>query len=161
MPAVINQARGLDMGIERLLKKRQLNVQEQNTLEAYALECTARSWRDEGMPQALLDYARSQGVDWAATIVLKLAIDFPGMPSLFGLLLTQDERFIDFEIETDPTHRQVAAVECWKDITATLDHSTRNRGTGQGFAALALQVRRQLLDQVDHGGWAIGGFSAP
>ncbi|QNH77254.1 hypothetical protein GGD92_02950 [Pseudomonas protegens] len=139
------------MDIQRLLKKRQLNVQEQNILNAYKLACTARSWRDEGMPQALLDYAQSQGVDWSATIVLKLEIDFPGMPSLFGLLLTQDERFIDFEIETDTTHRQIEAVECWKDITATLNHSTCNRGIGKGFAAIALQVRRQLLDKVDHG----------
>ncbi|MDP4572944.1 hypothetical protein Q8O96_28110 [Pseudomonas sp. LPH60] len=151
IPAVINEAHGLDMDIERLLKKRQLNVQEQNTLRAYELECTARSWRDEGVPQALLDYAESQAVDWSSTIVLKLDIDFPGMPSLFGLLLTQDERFIDFEIETDPTHRQVEAVECWNDITATLNHSTCNRGTGKGFAAIALQVRRELLGQVDHG----------
>lgn len=98
---------------------------------------------------ALRRYAEAQGVDWAATVVLALDIDFPGMCSLFGQLLTQDERFIDFEMDTDAAHQQVETVECWQDVTSSLNHSTRNRGTGQGFAAIARQVRRELLGLVD------------
>lgn len=136
------------MDIQRLLKKRQLNVQEQNALDAYRLEREARAWRNEGVPVALMDYAQAQGVDWTATVVLQLQVDFPGMPSLFGMLLTQDERFIEFEIDTDPAHQRVESLECWQDVSDALNHSTRNRGTGQGFAAIAKQVRRQVLGSL-------------
>lgn len=139
------------MDIQRLLKKRQLNVQEQNALDAYRLERCALAWRNEGVPVALMECARARGVDWAATVVLQLEVDFPGMSSLFGLLLTQDERFIEFEIDTDPAHQRVESLECWQDVSDTLNHSTRNRGTGQGFAAIAKQVRRRVLGSLAQG----------
>jgi len=133
------------MDIERILKKRQLNVQEQNTVSAHGLMCTAKAWMDNGVPTALAHYGETRGVNWSQTIVLKLEIDFPGMPRLFGLLLTQVDRFIAFEIDTDSAHLQVESVDRWEDISAHQDYSASNRGTGKGFAAIAKQVKRELL----------------
>lgn len=133
------------MDIDRLLKKRQLNVQEQNALIAYRLMTTARHWLEAGVPLALAEEGERQGIEWSKTIVLKLDIDFPGMPRLFGLLLTQAEQFIAFEIETDHTHQRVESIDKWEDVSAQQDYSTARRGTGQGLATIALQVRRELL----------------
>lgn len=41
------------MNIDRLLKKQQLNVQEQNAVSAYKLALTAKQWRIDGVPSAL------------------------------------------------------------------------------------------------------------
>lgn len=95
------------MDIDRLLKKRQLNVQEQNALVAHRLMVTAKAWLARGIPLALKNYGESKGIRWSETVVLDLEVDFPGMPSLYGLLLTHAERFIEFEIDTDDTHRYV------------------------------------------------------
>ncbi|MDD1015468.1 hypothetical protein [Pseudomonas rubra] len=133
------------MDIGRLLKKRQLNVQEQNAVCAHRLMTIARAWRVNGVPVALVQFGQRQGIDWSATIVLDLQVDFPGMPSLHGMLLTQAERFIAFEIETDRAHRQVESVEKWEDVSAHQDYSTAKRGTGKGFAAIALHVRHELM----------------
>lgn len=133
------------MDINRLLKKRQLNVQEQNTITAHKISITASYWRDRGVPACLAEYAESQGVVWSDTVVLKLEIDFPGMPSLFGLLLTQAERFIAFEIDTDSAHLTIETVERWEDISAHQDYSVSKRGVRKGFATIALDVRQQLL----------------
>ncbi|WPN61861.1 hypothetical protein QMK47_20280 [Pseudomonas sp. P9_35] len=133
------------MDIDRLLKKRQLNVQEQNTITAHEIAMTASVWRDREIPACLAEYAEEQGVVWSDTIVLELEIDFPGMPRLFGLLLTQSERFIAFEIDTDIAHRKLQTVERWEDISAHQDYSVSKRGVRKGFAAIALDVRRQLI----------------
>ncbi|MEA5673969.1 hypothetical protein VA602_21850 [Pseudomonas sp. MH2] len=133
------------MDIDRLLKKRQLNVQEQNTLVAHRLMETAKAWLVRGIPVALKHYGESKGIRWSETIVLNLEVDFPGMPNLYGLLLTHAERFIAFEIDTDGTHRYVESVSQWEDVSASQDYALRKRGTGKGFAAIALQVRRELL----------------
>ncbi|NHN70162.1 hypothetical protein G7W60_20175 [Pseudomonas fluorescens] len=133
------------MDIDRLLKKRQLNVQEQNALVAHRLMLTAKVWLARGIPLALKTYGESKGIRWSETVVLDLEVDFPGMPSLYGLLLTHAERFIEFEIETDSTHRYVESVIQWEDVSANQDYAPRKRGTGQGFAAIALQMRREIL----------------
>jgi hypothetical protein len=133
------------LDINRLLKKRQLNVQEQNAVAAYKIAKTASAWLDTSIPACLAEYAESRGVVWSDTIVLELEIDFPGMPRLFGLLLTQTDRFIAFEIDTDIAHRKLQTVDRWEDISAQQDYSLSKKGIGKGFGAIALEVRRQLL----------------
>ena len=127
--------------------QRQHNVQEQNALVEVSIRDTAMMWRDKGVPEALKVSGEREGIDWLKSIVVELDIDFPGMPRLFGLLLSQDERFFCFEIETDPDHRCVESIEVWKDVTAQQNLSTHNRGTGVGRGALALKVLRELNDR--------------
>lgn len=77
--------------------------------------------------------------------MLDLEVDFPGMPRLYGLLLNQEEQFIAFEIDTDSTHSYVESVGQWADVSTHQDYTLRKPGSGKGFAAIALQVRRELL----------------
>ncbi|MFJ5239942.1 hypothetical protein ACIP86_24985 [Pseudomonas neuropathica] len=135
------------MEIDRLLKKRQLNVQEQNAVTAHRLTETARFWRDTGIPEALARFGERQGVDWSETVVLDFEVDFPGMPRLFGLILDQAERFIAFQIDTDSDHQHVEFVSQWEDVSAHQNYSASERGTGKGFAVIALQVRQEVLAQ--------------
>ncbi|MBC7209378.1 MAG: hypothetical protein H5U33_02645, partial [Pseudomonas sp.] len=97
------------------------------------------------VPPALLRVAESHGIDWARSLLLDLEFDFPGMASLTGSLLTDTERFIDFELETDSSYCQLLSIECWEDVTAQHDHGLHNRGTGKGYATIALETRRELL----------------
>jgi len=133
------------MQMDRLLKKRQLNVQEQNAVTAHRLMKTARFWRDAGVPDALARFGESQGIDWSETVVLDLEIDFPGMPRLFGLILNQAERFVAFQIETNDDHQLVECVSQWEDVSAHQNYTVSQRGTGKGFAVIALQVRCEVL----------------
>lgn len=133
------------MDIDRLTTKRQLNVQEQNALVAHRLMVTAQAWLATGVPPALKNYGESKGIRWPETVVLDLEVDFPGMPRLYGLLLNQEEQFIAFEIDTDSTHSYVESVSQWADVSTHQDYTLRKPGSGKGFAAIALQVRRELL----------------
>lgn len=130
--------------IERLKKKRQLNVQEQNTLTEYGLRTEASYWRSHALPKALYDEGLARGIDWDNSIILDLDIDFPGMPSLFGILLSQEETFIRFEIGTDEEHKNVLTVEEWSDWTSKQNLNLHNRGKGMGWGAQALIIRREL-----------------
>lgn len=135
------------MEIDRLLKRRQLNVQEQNAVTAHRLTETARFWRDAAIPVALARFGERQGIDWSETVVLDLEVDFPGMPRLYGLILDQTERFIAFQIDTDSDHQHVEFVSQWENVSAHQNHTVSQRGTGKGFAVIALQVRREVLAQ--------------
>lgn len=127
-----------------LPRYRKLNVQQQNALVEDSIRREAMYWRQNPLPDALRVSGLEQGVEWDRSIVIGLNIDFPGMPRLFGLLLTQDERFVDFAIDTDETHEVVESVEVWSDVTAAQNMNQRNRGIGARRGAIAIKVLRVL-----------------
>jgi hypothetical protein len=104
----------------------------------------ANYWCQTPLPLALVKTASARGVNCTKAIFLKLEVDFPGMPRLFGVLLTDAERFIEFEIETDESHSSVELVESWLDVTERQNLDTKNRGIGVGNGALAIKVLHEL-----------------
>ncbi|MFG6458308.1 hypothetical protein [Roseateles sp. BYS96W] len=96
---------------------RQKNVQQQNLQVENRIRSEAVHWRENKIPAALQEVGERKGVDWSAVIVVDLDIDFPGMPQLFGLLVTAEERFIRFAIHTDDAHQTVESVDEWIDVT--------------------------------------------
>jgi hypothetical protein len=127
-----------------MLRQYQHNVQRQNALVEGSIRESAIAWRAKGVPEALKSVGDIKGIDWLKSIVVDLDIDFPGMPRLFGVLLSQDERFFRFEIDTDPDHQLVENIDVWEDVTAAQNLSPHNRGTGMGRGAIALKVLREL-----------------
>jgi hypothetical protein len=109
-----------------------------------AIRQHASYWRQAPLPIALVEAASARGVDCRKAVFLKLEVDFPGMPRLFGVLLTDAERFIEFEIETDECHSSVELVECWRDVTEAQNLGIHNRGIGVGNGALAIKVLHDL-----------------
>ncbi len=131
--------------IVRLSKKRQRNVQEQNRLSEYGLRTTATYWRAHALPKALHDAGLAHGIDWGNSIILDLVADLPWMrDTVMGTILSQEEKFIEFEIETSQQHQLINSIEVWLDVTAQTNICEHNRGTGRGAGAMALEIRREL-----------------
>ncbi|HRH41761.1 MAG TPA: hypothetical protein PKY82_08970 [Pyrinomonadaceae bacterium] len=128
-------------------KFRQKNVQQQNAVTKESIRREAEFYKTNGIPEALRLYGETQGVDWNRSIILNLEIDFPGMPSLWGMFLTQQKEFIEFEIETDEQHSKIIEIETWKNVTNEQNFSYHNQGIGVGFGALALEVWQELEDK--------------
>lgn len=123
---------------------RQLSVQQQNSTTEEGIRRSALYWRSLQLPKALVEVATVRGVDCESAMMLNLEVDFPGMPRLFGTLVTVEGRFFYFEIETDKSHSQVEGVEVWRDSTDEQDFGLHNPGTGVGAGALALKVLREV-----------------
>ncbi|MFZ6733724.1 hypothetical protein ACO0LG_17485 [Undibacterium sp. Ji42W] len=132
--------------IVHLSKKRQRNVQEQNRLSEYGLKTTATYWRAHALPEALHDAGLAHGIDWGNnSIIIDLDFDVPGIPdTLMGTILSQQEKFIEFEIETSQQHQLINSIEVWLDVIAQTNVHEHNRGTGRGAGAMALEIRREL-----------------
>ena len=131
--------------IARLSKKRQLNVQEQNRLSEYGLRTEAIYWRTHSLPKALHDAGLVRGIDWGNSIIIELDLDVPWIPdTLMGTLLSQEEKFIEFEIETDQQYQIINSICTWLDVTARTNVCEHKRGTGKSAGAMALEIRREL-----------------
>ena len=116
----------------------QRNVQQQNDKSEAFDSQESGLWKEHGVPEALSlgECARHR---WNRSIVVHLEVDFPGMP-VFGTLVTQDQRFIAFEIASSDRIQ----VERWEDVTAAQDFNHHNRGTGLGWGALVLKVFQEM-----------------
>lgn len=119
---------------------KQLNVQQQNAHTEDAVRKEATYWRAHGVPAELARIGEARGIQWERSIILRLLIDFPGEPTFSGNLVTQDRRFIAFEIDATNEVR----VERWEDITGILNFNEHNKGIGVGYGALALKVLSEL-----------------
>jgi hypothetical protein len=125
--------------------QRQKNVQQQNRATEAEIRRIAAYWRNGELPKLLQLLGNQRGIDWDRSIVVKLEADFPGMYDLIcGQLLTQDERFINFELETKLAHTELIAVSEWDDVTSAQNLDCRNRGIGAARGALAIKVLREL-----------------
>ena len=119
----------------------QRNVQQQNVLVEMSIRREAVYWREHKIPEALHTVGQERGIQWNRSIIINLDINFPGMPTLSGLLLTQDEKFLDFEIEVS-SDRYI--VEIWSDVTMKQNINHHNLGIGAGYGAIAVKILREL-----------------
>ncbi|MGJ7609914.1 hypothetical protein [Variovorax sp. GB4P3] len=103
-------------------------------------------WRTHDAPLQLAKVCELHGVQWSRSIILSLDVDLPGMPTYFGLLLSQDERFIEFAVELDADLTQP---DRWHDVSNQQNFDEHNRGTGVGYGALALKIFRELNMKAD------------
>lgn len=82
-----------NMDIERLQRKRQLNVEEQNALSEYRIFSIASYWRRNGLPKALAKLFKDKGIIDEKYIIIKYEQNFPGCSTDEGIFVTEDGRF--------------------------------------------------------------------
>lgn len=136
----------IDVG--SLLKKRQLNVAEQNAVAEYKLLQAATWFRthQHEIPQPIRVFWESHSID------LRKAIDFEyedlsaiGLDGHYGgLLVTSDKCFWRWEIVLDETREKIVAIEEWHDVTGEQVLSARMPGTGKGRGSMCLEILAQL-----------------
>ena len=132
------------MDIEKLKKKRQLNVQEQNTLDKFRIYREASIWRNNGIPIGLKSALEEKGIDTDKCIFLHYAQDFPGVSTDEGTVLTPDGRFYEFEMDLNVNRTEVVEFYYWKDVTSKVDINEHKPGTGATWGFLALEVISEL-----------------
>jgi hypothetical protein len=125
---------------------RQRNVQQQNELSFEHMLARSEHFRARGVPIAAKDFLATQGIDINTSVIVQ-AMDgyICGFSfGLGGILLTKDQRFFSFELETNPELTEVVFVHDFTEITAQQNMSCRNKGASMGFGALAVAVLRKL-----------------
>ncbi|WP_271103452.1 hypothetical protein [Pseudomonas tohonis] len=141
------------MDLERIRRKRQKNVQEQSLLRREGLRLTAEYYRNQPdeLPRVLLHHPQAQGIDWNRAIMVNLDIEQYGSHSVSGVLLTQDCRFIEFDLDTNEDYSEldVEGRNLWHDVTENTSTSRHHRGTGISDGAWALEVQRQLNGEAN------------
>ena len=126
---------------------KQYSVQQQNALTQAAIKQTAAWWRARPLPDALRLCAASHGVALDAALMLDLQLAWPGMPAVYGKLLSADGHFIHFEMDLDDALRPLPGSVAWDDISARYEPAARKRGTGVDYGLLC----KKVLQEMNHG----------
>jgi hypothetical protein len=129
--------------IKEVYMPRQRNVQKQNDDTVVSLRSTAEHFRVHGVSPVIEAFLSGHGVVlstsaivWAHTENYMLGFDF----GFGGLVVTQDHRFFEFEVELDASLEKVIFVHEFTEVTKLQNTSTQNRGIGKGYGALAIEV---------------------
>lgn len=126
---------------------KQYSVQQQNAQTQATIKQTAAWWRARPLPDALRQCAASHGVALGTALMLDLQLAWPGMPAVYGKLLSADGHFFHFEMDLDDNLRPLPGSVAWDDISAGYDLAAHKRGTGVGYGVLC----KQVLQELNHG----------
>ena len=134
--------------IERLLKRRQLNVAEQNAVSEYKLLQAAtwfRAHRDE-IPSPIRAFLEVRSIDLATAIDFEYEdLSAVGLVDHYsGLIVTMDRRFWRWELQLYEAKSTVVSIEEWREVTNEQKLSAHTPGTGKSQGLMCLAILAQL-----------------
>ncbi|MBS0355733.1 MAG: hypothetical protein JSR83_17750 [Proteobacteria bacterium] len=135
------------MEIEHLLKRRQLNVQEQNLLAKHYIKETALAFRrSESRLQWIKAVLNQQGLDATdGILVQESSVPCGGNEqSAYAKWVTSKGQFFDIEATTSMDTFALVSVDACKDVTQRTVVSANEPGTGKSFGAIAIEALNEL-----------------
>jgi hypothetical protein len=136
----------IDMNMSKLSKKRQKNVQEQNTLTEASIRKSAVWFREShDFPRTLIVLLEKKGIN-LETAILSWHDRMPfGGPSFAfrGEWVTVDGRFFHYEVEMDKKEKAIERVEL-EEMTESTEVNEHKRGNGKTYGFLCLKVLQEL-----------------
>lgn len=137
----------MDMDVDKLRNKRQLNVQEQNFLTRQQMLDCARAYARREPAVAWVESALAlNGIDPCRGVLVKAASVPCGgdEESAYAEWVGEDRQFYSIEatIRTR-THNLISVEEC-KNVTASRAITAHEPGIGKSVGCLALEVLEQI-----------------
>jgi hypothetical protein len=132
------------MDIDQLKRKRQKNVQEQIILERHKIYQEAVYWRDKGVADPVRVFLEDKGINPETSIFIGYELYFPGMSSDFGIVLTEEHEFIEFELDLNKDRTRLMTVDWWQKITEEVEITNHKPGIGSTKWYIAIEVLDEL-----------------
>ncbi len=133
--------------LQRLQKRRQLNVQEQNALTRQKVLVYAQAFRAH---EAIFAWVRQALVESRINPEEGILISASSVPcgggyeAGYAQWLTSDGRFYDFEVTLRLGTQALTSVDSVVEVTGKTSVSRHERGSGKSLGALALEVLAEL-----------------
>ena len=130
------------------MSPRRPNVAEQNDAVGEEIVRQTKAFRDRaaGYPDALYMFLAAKGVEVLRSVMVSVSTAEQGINPICGVLLTQDGRFMEFDVDCSADGRDIRDVHAWTDQTAEQNVDARNPGCGKGVGCIALEVLRRSGD---------------
>lgn len=126
--------------INRLKKKRQLNVQEQIVLRKNYIKSSAEFWRKNGLPKCIQNtlIEKKITVDKIMVFEYNEDYDYDNIIDEFEenesfyidslTIITEDKKFIELEVELNKNRTLLIELNFWKDVTEKYEISEHKKG---------------------------------
>lgn len=101
------------MNIERIKRKRQKSVQDQNAVSKHSILTRAQSWLDgEELPKPIEEFLHEKGFNRQNSLL----VEYHGGPARYqmsysGILITNEEEFIGFEFDLNVRETNIENIE--------------------------------------------------
>lgn len=130
--------------IDELRRRKSLNVSQQVAITRDDIRREAVWWRRNPIRAAVRDVFTARGIDTNAGIFVSVSDREYEQDCVFGIFVTSDERFIEFDIELSPDGESTLEVSVFNDVTAQQDICGHKPGIGATRSFLVLDVLKEL-----------------
>jgi hypothetical protein len=115
-------------------------------MDAEAIVRLTRGFRSGSskLPVGFYDWLATRGIAAQRAVLINASSAEQGENPLSGLLLTEDRRFFDFDLDFDHAGLVVRTIHQWTDVTSLKNLSRHNPGFCKGLGASALAVLADL-----------------
>jgi hypothetical protein len=132
------------MDIKYLKSKRQKSVQQQNAVLKHDIACCVENWLNGNkLPKPIEKYLIENGI----TRENALLVEYNGGPAQYqmsysGLLITNDEEFIEFEFDLNVLETNIEHTESYGKVS--IETSCHLHGVGKSFGCLSKEVLHEI-----------------
>lgn len=123
-----------------------VSVQQQNETLKASLLAVASYWRNNAdkIPAPLKKVFTQKDFDLQTGIITDLFdLSLDGIPNISGVLMTDDFRIIDFDVDFNDETYAIEALH-WQDISDHFNFNAHNKGYGKGHGLLMKEVLLEL-----------------
>ncbi|WP_144392103.1 hypothetical protein [Pleionea sediminis] len=136
------------MDIEKLKRKRQKNVQEQNALKKHYMRELAIDFRESPEEYIWLRNVLTQNsldVNQGILISLSGCLEQGPVEECSAVWISSDSRFYELIVILKYGTQEIDEIESVTEITDSIEINAHQRGTGKSFGQLAIELIRELL----------------
>ena len=132
------------MDIERIKRKRQKSVQDQNAISKHYIFTCAKKWLEgDELHKPIEDFLHQKGLNRQNSLLVQY-YDGPALYQMTysGILITNQEKFIGFEFDLDIDETNIENVVQFGQIE--IESSAHVKGTGKSFGCLSKEVLHEI-----------------
>ena len=133
-----------ETNIEKLKNQRRLNVQEQIAVKKDSILKEAKYWRDNGVPNPLVTVFNENEIEIEKSIMLEYEQDFPGISTDEGMILSENEKFYEFNADLNYDRTELIELYSFVDVSDRFEIEEHKKGIGKTYGLIAMEVLKEL-----------------
>ena len=136
-----------EKNITNLNSQRRLNVQEQILLKKNLILENTKLWKKSKIENKLSEFFNEKGIDSDKSIMLEFIEEYFGGNTVEGIILSENEKFYEFEIELNKKRNKIVEILLFEEISYKFEIKNNKKGIKKTQGLLGIEVLNELKNE--------------
>ncbi|MHB0756990.1 hypothetical protein [Polaribacter sp. M15] len=136
-----------EKNITNLKSQRRLNVQEQILLKKNLIVENTKLWKKSKIENQLSEFFNEKGINSDKSIMLEFIEEYFGGNTVEGIILSENEKFYEFEIELNKKRNEIVEILLFEEISYKFEIKNNKKGIKKTNGLLGIEVLNELKNE--------------